>query len=100
MNENRKTSLDYILSKIRGLNGVAKVQSDDYDSVSVNAFVTLSGSKKQLDVSLRTTKNAIKRLCRCRFLSQPIPKYEYVGVGEKLFRKGYDCLTMKIEIFI
>lgn len=103
LNENRLASLNYILSKLRGLNGIAQVESDDYNSVSVNVFLTLAGDKHNLSVPLRKTKNAIKRECRpaaCRILSQPTPQYEYAGMGEKLFRKGYDSLIMKIEIFV
>lgn len=100
MTADRRNQLDLILNKLRGLPGVGSVESDDFDSTGVNVFINLLGTRHKLAVSLRKMKNAIKRTCGCRFLSQPIPQYSYAGRGFKPWHDGYDSLSIKLEVFV
>lgn len=100
MTPERKNELEVVLTNLRNLPGVKDVVSDDFNSISVNVFISLKGTKDKLLIGLRKTKNSIKRTCRCRFLDQPVPAYEYAGLNEPAYRKGYDKLHIKIEVFV
>jgi hypothetical protein len=100
MTADRRNQLELILNNLRGLPGVSGVESDDFDSTSVNVFISLLGTRHKLAVGLRRMKDAIKRTCLCNFLSQPIPQYSWAGRGFKPWHDGYDQLLIKIEVFV
>lgn len=104
MNEERLNKLKLILEKLRGIPGVRSVESDDFDSTSVNVFITLYngsvGIPYRFANGIRSVKSLIKRTCLCRFLSQPRMQYAYSGRGYPKWRMGYDSSEIKIELFV
>ena len=106
----RQQKLDPILDDLIRSPGVVSLCQDDFDSASVNVFLTLGGTKptwggpRDFDFPIRTTKAAIKRIfrkaaVRFNFLHWPQKKYVADGSGGKM-PDGYDCDYIKIEIFL
>jgi hypothetical protein len=112
----RQDQLNFILADLRKIEGVTLVKQDDFDSGSINVFLTLavesrscmtsSKRAKRFSCSLRRTKAAIRRVCdenliSFNFLDWPTKKYISDG-GRPAGRldDGYTHEHIKIEIFI
>jgi hypothetical protein len=100
LEQERQNKLNLNLEKLRKLPGVSDVVSDDWDSRSVNVFISLHGNPKEIlkNPSLRTIKNSIKRTCSCLIVDQPNMQYEEMS-GTK-YKLGYDKMHIKIHLFI
>ena len=93
MNSFRRKVIDLVVSELASIPGVLSVESDDYDSHSVNIFINLLGNGVDL-YPLRRIKSIISSICVCRYLSQPIRRYNEYGVRE------YDSKHIKIEAYL
>jgi hypothetical protein len=103
----RQTKLDLILNKLRGIPGVETVQSDDFDSASINLFICLKRENRfKLIESLCATKSRIRKILHevsFNFLDWPVKRRSYNGkiAGRTIwFDEGYDSFLIKLEIFV
>ena len=119
----RQDQLNFILADLRKIEGITLVKQDDFDSVSINVFLTLavesrscmtsSRRAKRFSRPLRSIKDAIKRAIHevfsttpgnevvFKFLDWPTKKYISDG-GRPAGRldDGYTHEHIKIEIYV
>lgn len=115
MDTHRRERLERVVQSLGTLPGICAVQSDDWDSSSVNIFVRLrvdtqfSARPRIFQVPVRSLKLRIKNLLRdlgyeCCFLAQPERLYSWIpkilgSPRERVF-EGYDRDDMKLEVFL
>ena len=111
MNEERREKLTAIISKLEALEGVKLVESDDFDSTSVNVFITLKatshiGSDMRpmvFSCGIRTIKANVKRVCRESDIGMTYldwPHMQYKSVFREKYKNGYDSSYLKISLYI
>lgn len=111
MNEERREKLAEIVSKLEALEGVKLVESDDFDSTSVNVFIKLEVTSyigrdmrpMVFGSGIRIIKSNVTRVCResdigMTYLDWPHMRYKTIFRYE--YKCGYDCDHLKISIYI
>lgn len=123
LSADRQKLLDPVLEGLRQISGVTEVQQDDFNSTSINVFVTLTVESRacmtsrtrpyRFYVGIRKIKAAITQACNkavpswdsllsakgWEFLDWPSKKYIADGSGGRL-DDGYTHENIKIEVFI
>lgn len=110
MDAQRQEKLDGLLADLRSIPGVTSVESDDFDSMYIWAFIGLQpdADYRQNQVlnwakPIRSIKTAIQHICHkhrvdVTFLAQPVMEYESFN-GRKI-PKGYDRNDIKLDLWI
>jgi|GEM_PF-5329139 len=104
----RKERMAPVMQQLAAIAGVRYVMQDDFDSAGVNVFLSLKGDKWKLDQPLRSIKSKMKKVFNkldidFDWLQQPAKRYSYGGqeYGKTINRdEGYDCLHIKIVVFV
>lgn len=112
----RQAQLTPLLDKLREIDGVLSVESDDWNSYAIDVFVTLKPQSfahqgrlgpYSFDKPIRSIKAAIKRALKgtdFHFLDQPEKKREYNGkdyYGKTIWHDlGYDKDYIKLEVLV
>jgi hypothetical protein len=112
LNTARQNKLDLVVDKLKQINGVVDVQSDDFNSYSINIFVTLdadnsyvgsiSGKKPfRFLKSIRVIKTMIRKaLDNISFSFLDIPEMTYYyDIGRRV-KDGYNIDYIKLNIEI
>jgi len=110
----RQELLDPVLNDLSGIPGVVCVEPDDFDSTSINVFLTLDVERhtgfrlRRPDVfvaPLRSTKAGVKHVCKehgvsFNFLDWPVKQYQYWDKRNPKVPDGYQHGYIKIEVFV
>jgi hypothetical protein len=108
----RQTKLDPILAELRKIPGITTVEQDDWNSTSINVFVSLDAQGHSGSISRKPQRFAkplrsyslqiaavFRRLeLNYEVLDRPAMTY-YSDQGEKI-RDGYSCGHFKLEVYV
>ncbi len=105
----RQSELFPILVDFSAVKGVKSVEQDDFDSTSINVFITLDVKEGKetkpwsFSSGIQHIKRGVSRACErhgraCNFLHWPQIEYESQD-GER-HKKGYDCGYIKVEVYV
>lgn len=112
LSTDRQEKIEKVISRISVIPGVRKVETDDFDSTSVNVFVELQHEQQpsgrygptKFVKGIRWVKSKIREAHRqagfdFNFINQPKKRYESNGPGPK-HDLGYDQTHILIETFV
>ena len=110
MDEQRQARLTEILNQFEALEGVKLVESDDFDSTSINVFITLKatsyvgrGRPMVFSSGIRNIKATVQRICKqsgIEMVHMDWPRMQYESMNGQKYKNGYDHDHLKISLYI